>query len=219
MDLCDIPQHSKNVRLSCLPPELICHISGFLDLIDCHHLKLVCRLLNEKISNIDDILQFRYLDEIKEIQIRLVDRKNATLNVVDISQFRRTEEIAKGVPHALHLFLSGIDNDYWSEVREKLEHLNNMIGVLDKGREYIIKNNPSWYNHYLLIWFCKQNDYDQVNAYLQDPRLDKISKQTFDDALWITIHVGGNFRIMDRLITDPKSDTKRLNNTINLLPL
>lgn len=43
---------------------------------------------------------------------------------------------------------------------------------LKKGREWIIKNNPTWFHNYFLKWYCETSNLEMVKKLLADKRID-----------------------------------------------
>lgn len=84
--------------------------------------------------------------------------------------------------HYYNELLSGFDDLFQARYLYKLGEqvkinkrwylLIGMIGKLEKGKNWIIRNNPTWLSNYIFIWCCKTGDVSSLDKMLLDPRVD-----------------------------------------------
>lgn len=147
-----------------IPPELVCEIAQYLKLEDCYQLKLTCHQLNEKVSNIDDFLQFQYLNKLKLkieiyttiLQMHVIDNNNA---------------------------LTPSQAGFLKKAVKYNKKLKKIIDELDKGRRWIHLNNPNWYDNYLLYWYFQNGYLSEFNQLVKHPQsnLSEINWDKIDE--------------------------------------
>lgn len=125
-----------------LPIEVFYHICKFIPLPSCLSLKLACRELDNILESFSDVFEARFIYSI-------VHRAKTTKG--RLSKLRGRKSKSKNLT---------------------IEHINSWLFKLEKGRNFIIKNNPGWYRNFLLKWCCR-NGFDKiVNILINDERVD-----------------------------------------------
>lgn len=86
------------------------------------------------------------------------------------------------------------------------ELLDEMIGELVKGREYIAANNPNWFSHSVFIYYLRKGDLYWVNRMLADVDPSQVrTRKDKHNAIDLACY-HGHLDIVNRLLEDPRVD-------------
>lgn len=193
-----------------LPPELIYHITNYLDLTDCYHLKQVSHRFYDVLTGFDDVLQYRYL---LSTPIHKPGEAWKRLRGCD----RGREYLKKHCPewYGCMIFNYYCGEGDLSSVEELLANpkfYEKWKGDLEtaarRGHAHIVKRllqepkiDPMRSHGHPFAYACHNGHLEVVEILLNDDRVDPTDDN--DYALLLACEAG-QLEIVNRLLEDPR---------------